>query len=200
MRARLAASSKARPDNSRTRARVVACLLCIWMIAIVARLVYLQTSQHSWLLTRARAQQEDAVETSPIRGLVLDRHGNELARSVEADSFWAVPGEIKNVEETAARLAPVVDVDAATLASRLKEAQSAKRKFAWVARKLDSEQAAKVRALNIEGLYSIKSRSVSIPTARSPPTPSASSALTKSAWPVSSSLSTRRFAARGAGF
>ncbi|HYJ47076.1 MAG TPA: penicillin-binding transpeptidase domain-containing protein, partial [Pyrinomonadaceae bacterium] len=156
MRARFAASSKARPDNSRTRARVVACLLCLWMIAIVARLVYLQTSQHSWLLTRALSQQEDTVETSPVRGLVLDRHGNELARSVEAESFWVVPGEIKNVEEAAARLAPVVDVDAATLASRLRDAQAANRKFAWVARKLDSEQAAKVRALDIEGLYSVK--------------------------------------------
>src|SRR3954471_5476105 len=98
MRTRLAASTKARPDNSRTRVLVVACVLGVWMIAIGARLVYLQTSQHTWLLTRARAQQQDTVATSPVRGLVLDRHGNELARSVDVESFWAVPGEIGNVE------------------------------------------------------------------------------------------------------
>lgn len=156
MRPRLAAPTKARPDNSRKRVTVIACVLVVWMVAIAARLVYLQTSQHAWLLTRARAQQEDTVETSPVRGLVLDRHGNELARSVDAESFWAVPGEIKDVEEVAARLAPIVDVGKDTLASRLKEAQSANRKFAWIARKLDEQQAAKIRALNIEGIYSIK--------------------------------------------
>jgi cell division protein FtsI (penicillin-binding protein 3) len=156
MRARPSASTKARPDSSRKRALVVASVLAVWMIAIAARLVYLQTSQHTWLLTRARAQQEDTVETSPVRGLVLDRHGSELARSVEVESFWAVPGEIGNVEEAAARLAPIVDVDKGTLAARLKEAQSANRKFAWIARKLDTERAAKVRALNIEGIYAIK--------------------------------------------
>src|SRR5689334_21467558 len=121
MRARLTAPTKARPDKSRTRALVVACFLGVWMIAIAARLVHLQTSQHTWLLERARAQQEDTVQTSPVRGLVLDRHGNELARSVDVESFWAVPGEIRNVEETAARLAPIVEVDASTLASRSKE-------------------------------------------------------------------------------
>ncbi|HEX8888519.1 MAG TPA: penicillin-binding protein [Pyrinomonadaceae bacterium] len=156
MRARPSASIKARPDSSRKRVLIIASILAVWMVAISARLVYLQTSQHTWLLTRARAQQEDTIQTSPIRGLVLDRHGNELARSVDAESIWAVPGKIENVEEVAARLAPIVDVDANVLASRLKEAQSANRKFAWIARKLDEEQSAKVRALNIDGIYSVK--------------------------------------------
>jgi cell division protein FtsI (penicillin-binding protein 3) len=156
MRARLASSSKARPDKSRTRALVVACFLGVWMLAIGVRLVYLQTSQHTWLLTRARAQQQDAVETSPIRGVVLDRHENELARSIDTESFWAVPGQIRNVEEVSAQLAPIVEIDAGTLASRLKEAAAANRKFAWIARKLDADRAEKIRALNIEGLYSLK--------------------------------------------
>jgi cell division protein FtsI (penicillin-binding protein 3) len=126
------------------------------MLVIGARLIYLQTAQHDWLSTRARTQQQDAVETSPIRGLVLDRHGNELARSVEVESFWAVPREIKNVEEASARLAPLVGVNAATLAARLTDAQSAGRKFAWIARKLDAEHAEKIRALNLEGVYTLK--------------------------------------------
>jgi cell division protein FtsI (penicillin-binding protein 3) len=156
MRGRLVASSKPRPDNSRKRALVVACFLGVWMLVIGVRLIYLQTAQHDWLTTRARTQQQDAVETSPIRGLLLDRHGNELARSVDTESFWAVPREIKNVEEAAALLAPLLDVDAATLSSRLKEAQGANRKFAWIARKLDEERAGKVRALNLQGVYTLK--------------------------------------------
>jgi len=126
------------------------------MLAIGVRLVYLQTSQHTWLLTRARAQQQDAVETSPIRGVVLDRHENELARSVDTESFWAVPGQIGNVEEVSAKLAPLAGIDAGTLASSLREAQAKNKKFAWIARKLDANQAEKIHALNIEGVYSLK--------------------------------------------
>ena len=156
MRGRLVASSKSRPDNSRTRALVVACRLGVWMLAIGVRLIYLQTTQHEWLATRAQKQQRDAIETSPIRGLVLDRHGNELARSIDTESFWAVPREIKNVEEVAAKLAPLVEVDARELSTRLKEAQSANRKFAWIARKLDAERAEKISALKLEGIYTLK--------------------------------------------
>lgn len=134
----------------------MACFLGVWMLVIGARLIYLQTAQHEWLTTRARTQQQEAIETSPVRGLVLDRHGNELARSISTESFWAVPREVKNVEEAAARLAPLVGADAAALAVKLKEAQAAGRKFAWIARKLDDESAAKVRALNVTGVYSLK--------------------------------------------
>jgi cell division protein FtsI (penicillin-binding protein 3) len=156
MRGRLIASSKSRPDNSRKRALVVACFLGVWMLAIGVRLIYLQTTQQEWLTKRAQQQQQDAITTSPIRGLVLDRHGNELARSIDTESFWAVPREIKNVEEVSSKLAPLVEMDAGELSTRLKEAQSANRKFAWIARKLDAERAEKIRALNLVGVYTLK--------------------------------------------
>lgn len=156
MSTRLPASSKARPDRSRRRALCVACFLVVWMIVIGVRLVSLQTTQHDRLLTRARDQQQGTVETTPVRGLVLDRNGNELARSVDTESFWAVPGQLQNVEEAAKQLAPIVRTDATALAAHLKEAQDAHRKFAWIARKLDTEQAEKMRALNLAGVYSLK--------------------------------------------
>jgi cell division protein FtsI (penicillin-binding protein 3) len=126
------------------------------MIAIGARLVYLQTVEHDWLKERARDQQENTLPTTPLRGLVLDRQGRELARSINAESFFVVPYEIENVEATAARLAPFAQTESATLAARLKEAQAAKRKFVWVARKLDDEQAQQIRALQLKGVYSYK--------------------------------------------
>jgi cell division protein FtsI (penicillin-binding protein 3) len=126
------------------------------MLVIGGRLIYLQTSARDWLAARALAQQQDIVETSPWRGLVLDRQGRELARSIDTESFFVVPGEIKSVEETAARLAPLIDADKMTLIERLEEAKERNRKFAWIARKLDEAQAEKIRALNLEGVYSLK--------------------------------------------
>ncbi len=156
MRQRSAASTKARPDTSRRRVFVIASCLVFWMAAIAVRLVYLQTVEHDWLRERARQQQQDAVETSPVRGLVLDREGRELARSVDTDSFFVVPYELSDISQTAAQLAPLLGVDAKTLAARLVEAKEGNRKFAWVARKLEHEQAERIAALKLPGLYSLK--------------------------------------------
>src|SRR5918912_539727 len=129
MRATSAALSKARPDASRRRALVIISLLVFWMLIITTRLVYLQTFQHEILARRARLQQQDAIETSPIRGLVLDRQGRELARSVDTESFFAVPIEIKDEEQTASKLCALAGVDKATLAARLREGREKNRKF-----------------------------------------------------------------------
>lgn len=156
MRANSNALSKARPDASRRRALVIISLLVFWMFVITTRLVYLQTFQHETLSRRARVQQQDAIETSPMRGLVLDRQGRELARSVDTESFFAVPSEIEDAEQAAARLSPLVGVERAALTARLREGVEKNRKFVWIARKLDTEQAAKVEALKLTGVYSLK--------------------------------------------
>jgi cell division protein FtsI/penicillin-binding protein 2 len=125
-------------------------------MAVGARLAYLQTSQHAWLSNRARAQQTGVESEQAVRGLILDRQGRELARSVDIDSFFADPREVEKVDETAAGLARVLDLDAASLASRLKEAKDAKRGFIWLARKVDAERSEAVHALKLKGVYSIE--------------------------------------------
>jgi cell division protein FtsI (penicillin-binding protein 3) len=126
------------------------------MVAVGARLAYLQTSQHEWLSKRARAQQTGVESEQAVRGLILDRQGRELARSVDVDSFFADPRQVENVDETVARLARVIDVDSLALTSRLKEAKDARRGFEWLARKVDAERAKAVLALKLKGVYSIE--------------------------------------------
>ena len=159
MRARRRSSTallKARPDASRRRALFIISLLVFWMLAITARLVYLQTFQHETLARRARLQQQDAVETGPMRGLVLDRQGRELARSIDTESFFAVPAEIEDAAQTVGALAPALGADPEALAARIREAKEKNRKFVWLARKLDTEQAGRVGALKLAGVYSLK--------------------------------------------
>jgi cell division protein FtsI (penicillin-binding protein 3) len=135
---------------------VVAVFLLLWMTAVGARLAYLQTSQHAWLSNKARAQQTGVEKEQAVRGLILDRQGRELARSVDVDSFFADPREVERADETAAALARVLDIDAASLASRLKEAKDAGRGFVWLARKVDAERAEAVHALKLKGVYSVE--------------------------------------------
>ncbi|MBC7908992.1 MAG: penicillin-binding protein, partial [Pyrinomonadaceae bacterium] len=156
MRARTKPASKTRPDTSRRRVGVIVCVLSVWMVCIAGRLVYLQMVQHDHLSKLARNQQQDAIETSPMRGLIYDRQQQELARSIETNSFFIVPSEIKEVEDTAARLAPLVNAEAKKLSANIKDAQQARRKFIWLARRLDEQQAEKITALKLDGVHTLK--------------------------------------------
>ncbi len=46
------------------------------------------------------------------RGIIYDRTGRELAVSVSTESVYAIPAEIKNAEETAAKLAAILALGA----------------------------------------------------------------------------------------
>jgi cell division protein FtsI/penicillin-binding protein 2 len=113
MLARLSAETKIRPDASIRRALFVAAFIVFWVFAISVRLVYLQVSQHEALGERARSQQQQALETSSQRGLLLDRQERELARSIQTESIFVDAAKLENagdIECTAARLAPVLQV------------------------------------------------------------------------------------------
>lgn len=148
--------TRARGAGGRYRALAITVALVLWMLLIAARLIYLQTSQYGWLKERARAQQQNLSETHPQRGLIVDRRGQEVARSVLAKSFFAVPHEIQSADETAARLAEVLGADAGLLTARLHKARMARQQFMWLARKLSPDQAAKVTSLNLPGVYALE--------------------------------------------
>src|ERR671919_2439857 len=91
MLARLVGQSKSRPDVSLSRALLVAAFIGFRMLVVCARLVHLQFSQHQGLANRARQQQQNAIETTPQRGELLDRQERQLARSVQTVSLFLDP-------------------------------------------------------------------------------------------------------------
>ena len=145
-----------RPGNSRRRALFIAMGLVAWMLLIGGRLVQLQVSQHDDFTARARNQQLSAIETSPTRGQLLDRQGRELARSVETESFYADARDISDPNGTAKRIAAITGQDRDELARRLAVAIDAKKQFVWITRRVDSESAKKLDAMELKGVYSRK--------------------------------------------
>jgi cell division protein FtsI (penicillin-binding protein 3) len=154
------ARANTRPDNSRQRTTFVVILIVLWMFVIGGRLAYLQIYQHEFLSDRARRQQQAAVEVNGERGLIVDRQGRELARSLEVESFFYAPDDKTddkaNERAAAQALAPLVGTDAAALEAKLQEAKETKRKFVWLARELEPEAADKIKALNLKGVQSVK--------------------------------------------
>jgi cell division protein FtsI (penicillin-binding protein 3) len=151
---RLVARSKSRPDVSPGRALFVAAFIGFWMLVVCARLVHLQFSQHEGLANRARQQQQNAIETSPQRGELLDRNERQLARSVQTVSFFLDPDglDTATLDRNAQQLAQSLNMKQAELAKQFREAHSAKRRFVWIARRLDAAHGDKIAAMNLPGV------------------------------------------------
>ena len=154
MLARLVARSKSRPDVSPGRALFVAAFIAFWMVVVCARLVHLQFSQHETLADRARQQQQNSFETAPERGDLLDRHGRQLARSIQTVSLFLDPDglDAATLDRNAKQLSQSLGLKYADLAKEFREAHAEKRRFVWIARRLDADHANKIVAMNLPGI------------------------------------------------
>ena len=121
----------------------------LWVIGLFARLYYLQIIQYVDLMARAQRQQCRVIEVTPKRGTIYDRQMQPLAISLSVDSVYAMPTEIPDPELVAKSAAPILGLDAIELEGRLR----ASRTFCWVKRKVSDEQAERLRALNLKGVY-----------------------------------------------
>lgn len=130
------------------RLSVIKFAIVVWMMAIGAKLVWLQVKQHDWLLARAGRQQQAAIDLSPLRGVIYDRNGNELARSVAVKSLYASPAAIADPEAASDTLSDLLDVDRDDLYRRLTSGKAA----IAVKRKLSDEEVADIEKLALPGL------------------------------------------------
>jgi len=121
-------------------------LLCF--LLIVGRAFWLQGVQGASLASEASYQQTEVVTVPGLRGDLLDRSGNKLAASEDAATIFATPYQVKNPPAAAARLAPILDQPKGDVL----EALTAEGGFSYLAKKADLGTAAKVKALDIEGI------------------------------------------------
>jgi cell division protein FtsI (penicillin-binding protein 3) len=125
-------------------------VLCfLWFGGVAARLYYFQVIQYVELMGRAQRQQQRTLEVAPQRGAIYDRQMNPLAMSLGVDSIYAVPSELTEPQMVVSLLAPVLGVEADELKGRFQTMHS----FCWVKRRVTPEEAARVRDLNLKGVY-----------------------------------------------
>ena len=155
MLGRLAARSKSRPDVSPGRALFVAAFIGFWMLLVCFRLVHLQFSQHEGLANRARQQQQNSIETTPQRGELLDRQERQLARSIQTVSLFLDPDGLDQptLDRNAQQLAQSLGLKNADLTKEFREAHAEKRRFIWIARRLDADLGNKIVAMNLPGVH-----------------------------------------------
>lgn len=133
----------------RRRSLVLLVVMTGWMLVVIGRLAQLQVVQHEAMLELAQRQQQRLIRISPLRGLIYDRLGRELARSVEVESIFAVPAEAASAKAMVGKLAQALKLKPQSLVEKLAEP----REFVWIKRKVTAEEAEAVKALRLPGIY-----------------------------------------------
>jgi cell division protein FtsI/penicillin-binding protein 2 len=138
------------PSTTGLRGRTLifaACLACAFL-GILGRLTFLQVVKHDEYSRLAESQHAKTVALRPKRGPIVDRGGQVLAESSNAESLFALPHRIDDAQGLARELAPILGEPAADIVRRLDPAK----RFVWVKRKLSPPVAQAVRELNAPGL------------------------------------------------
>jgi cell division protein FtsI (penicillin-binding protein 3) len=136
-------------NGARFRLYALSGLLCLWLLAICLRLIYLQIFCYGDFERRAQHQQQRSFDLSPKRGVIYDRAGRELAMSIQVDSAFVVPSEAPDLANTISLITRITKDDPRVVLADC----SAHKTFCWVARKADAEVIDRIRALNLQGVH-----------------------------------------------
>ena len=133
---------------------LVGALLTLCGISLLARAIYLQVIDQDFLAKQGDARILRDVKLSANRGMVLDRNGEPLAVSTPVDTVWADPRKLAQHPQDFARLAKALDRDKNWLARRV--TSNLDREFVYLVRHMRPADAAKVKALGIPGVDTLR--------------------------------------------
>jgi len=120
----------------RLRIGLVALLLAAFALWIGGRFFYLQAIRGPELREEATREYEKYCPVLPVRGMILDRNGTELAVSTRVASLVAHPHQITNAGRLSRRLAPILGCNL----KELQEVLTRARPFVFVKRHLTPER------------------------------------------------------------
>jgi cell division protein FtsI (penicillin-binding protein 3) len=133
---------------------LVGALLTLCGFALLARAIYLQVIDHDFLAKQGDARILREVKLSANRGMIMDRNDEPLAVSTPVDTVWADPRKLAQHPQDFARLAKALDREKNWLARRV--TSNLDREFVYLVRHMRPADAAKVKALGIPGVDTLR--------------------------------------------
>ena len=112
---------------TKVRIFVVFAFLFLCFPSLLLRIIHLQLVKKDELSRLASKQHQSIITFTPKRGTIYDVKGTNLAVSIDVDSVYARPSEVKNPPQTARKLANILNLDRRALAKKLK----GKKSFVW---------------------------------------------------------------------
>ena len=136
----------------RFRVTSVLVLFLVLYIALLSRAFQLQIVSGKELKSLADKQHTKSLTLCPERGLIFDRNGEKLAMTVLADSVYIDPSMVKKRKEVSGKLSSTLCLEERDIRKKLLKPGN----FRWIARQVSPLQAAQVRALDLDGVYTIQ--------------------------------------------
>lgn len=126
----------------RLRIGLVALALVVFGLWISGRFFYLQVIRGPELREEATREYQKFCPVLPVRGMIVDRNGTELAVSTRVSSVVTHPNQVKNAHRLSRQLAPILGYNPRDLQEVLTRA----RPFVFVKRHLTPEREEAFRA------------------------------------------------------
>ncbi len=137
------------PSSSTKKRLLFAFLMVVALsFALIIRLGFIQIVQGEELKKGALEQWTKSIEIKAKRGTIYDRNGKELAISVSSHTVWASPADIKNPEETAKKVAEVLELDEKEVYEKITKKVNVIKIKQWIT----MEETKKLRELNLSGI------------------------------------------------
>lgn len=136
----------------RTRLWIVAGCMILGVVMLLGRAAYVQLIDRDFYQRKGEARflREMAIPTS--RGMITDRNGEPVAVSTPVASIWVNPKELLAHADRIGELASGLGLPLDELTQRL--AQKADKEFMYVRRRMNPDDAERVVALKIPGVFS----------------------------------------------
>ncbi|HNB01740.1 MAG TPA: penicillin-binding protein 2 [Nitrosomonas sp.] len=92
--------------------RIIVCsvLIALFVVALIARLLYLQVFEHSFFSTLSEQNLMTIIPTEPNRGLIYDRNGILLAKNIPSFNLTVNPSKVEDLSATIQRLQAFIDI------------------------------------------------------------------------------------------
>lgn len=119
--------------------------------AMIARLGYLQLWKGSELAARAESSWRRNIPFAPKRGEIWDRGGVKLAYNISSPTVMAIPAQVKEPRETAAKLAAALQASEETVYKQITQREI----IVYIkpsGRKITAEKAEEIRRMNLPGI------------------------------------------------
>jgi cell division protein FtsI (penicillin-binding protein 3) len=132
------------------RSRLLLLALLVWFAALALRALYLQGLHNDFLQQKGESRYSRVIELTATRGRIVDRNNEPLAISTPVESVAASPADLVITPEQAKRLARLLGMDTGELRKKLADTR---REFVYLKRQLPPDDAARVVALGIPGVF-----------------------------------------------
>jgi stage V sporulation protein D (sporulation-specific penicillin-binding protein) len=116
--------------------------------ALLGRLVYVQFVWANDLGEMALDMRMQDIPIQPKRGVIYDRNGHELAFSIDVESVYAIPAQVKDPELTARKLSDILGIKYESALNAVTRTSA----FEWIKRKVPDDIARRLREEKLPGI------------------------------------------------